>query len=270
MADWLLAHQISLRLGAFAGVFADMAAWEALAPRRERALGRAARWPGNLGIVAIDAALLRFVAPMSAVAFAEIVAARGWGLLPALGLPGWATTLAAVALLDAAIWAQHVVFHRVPALWRLHRMHHADLDLDVTSGARFHPLEILLSMAIKFAVIAALGAPALAVLLFEVLLNASSLFNHANVALPERLDRALRLALVTPDMHRVHHSIRRDETDSNFGFCMPWWDRLFGTYREAPRAGQLGMTIGLPAFRDPRELRLDRLLTQPFRNAPAG
>ena len=264
MADWLLAHQISLRLGTFAGVFAAMAAWEALAPRRERALGRAARWPGNLGIVAIDAALLRFVAPMSAVAFAEFAAARGWGLLPALGLPGLATTLAAVALLDAAIWAQHVVFHRVPALWRLHRMHHADVEFDVINGLRFHPLEMVLSMAVKLAVIAAVGAPPVAVLAFEVVLNSAAMFNHGNVTLPLRLDRVLRWMIVTPDMHRVHHSSLPEETHSNFGFNLPWWDRCFGTYVAQPRDGHTGMQLGLPMFREPRWLRLDRMLVQPW------
>jgi sterol desaturase/sphingolipid hydroxylase (fatty acid hydroxylase superfamily) len=269
MSDWLLDHEPAIRLGAFLGVFAAMAAWEAAAPRRPRTLPRAARWPGNLGVVAVDALLLRFAVPGSAVAVAAIADSRGWGVLGALALPGWLEAALAVALLDLAIWAQHVVFHRLPPLWRLHRMHHADLDLDVSSGGRFHPLEILLSIAIKFTVIVALGASPLAVLIFEVLLNASSMFNHSNVAIPQAVDRLLRLAVVTPDMHRVHHSVRRDETDSNFGFCMPWWDRAFGTYAAAPRAGQEGMTIGLPAFRDPAELRLDRLLTQPFRSDQA-
>ncbi|MBL8571825.1 MAG: sterol desaturase family protein [Phreatobacter sp.] len=262
----LLANQTVLRLGAFAGVFAAMAAWEVLAPRRPRPLPRRGRWPGNLGIVVLDTLALRVIFPVTAVAWAAAIEAKGIGLLPLAGLSGpWLVAVAAV-LLDLAIWAQHVVFHHVPVLWRLHRMHHADLDLDVTSGARFHPIEILLSMAIKFAVIALLGAPPLAVLLFEVLLNACAMFNHANVRLPAPLDALLRAVLVTPDMHRVHHSVRRDETDSNFGFCLAWWDRMFGTYRAAPAAGQLGMTIGLTAFRDPGEQRLDRMLTQPFRD----
>jgi sterol desaturase/sphingolipid hydroxylase (fatty acid hydroxylase superfamily) len=265
MSDLLLAHQQALRLGAFIGVLALMAALEAALPLRARAHGRAARWPANLGIVAVGALLLRFVFPLGAVAWAGVVEARGWGLLGAVALPAALEIAFAVILLDLAIWAQHVATHHVAPLWRLHRMHHADLDLDVTSGLRFHPLEILLSMGLKFLVIAALGASAAAVLVFEVLLNACAMFNHANLRLPAGLDRALRLVLVTPDMHRVHHSIHRDETDSNFGFCLPWWDRLFATYRAAPRDGQLAMTIGLPIFRDARELRLDRLLTQPFR-----
>jgi sterol desaturase/sphingolipid hydroxylase (fatty acid hydroxylase superfamily) len=167
------------------------------------------------------------------------------------------------------IYAQHYVFHHVPVLWRLHRMHHADLDIDVTTGLRFHPFEILLSMVIKVAVVIAAGIPVLAVLLFEVVLNATSMFNHSNVAMPGWLDRILRLIVVTPDMHRVHHSVVRRETDSNFGFNLPWWDRLFRTYQAQPAAGHDGMTIGLPIFRNPSELRIDQLLTQPFRNDPA-
>jgi sterol desaturase/sphingolipid hydroxylase (fatty acid hydroxylase superfamily) len=176
---------------------------------------------------------------------------------------------AGVVLLDLAVYLQHRVFHAVPALWRLHRVHHADLELDATTGLRFHPIEILLSMAIKIAAVAALGAPAAAVLAFEVLLNAGALFSHANLALPRGLDAVLRAVLVTPAMHRVHHSVVRAETDSNFGFCLSWWDRLFGTYRAAPAAGPDRVTIGLEAFRDPAELRLDRLLTQPFRGEGA-
>jgi sterol desaturase/sphingolipid hydroxylase (fatty acid hydroxylase superfamily) len=170
--------------------------------------------------------------------------------------------------LDLVIYVQHVVFHKVPVLWRLHRMHHADLDIDVTTGVRFHPLEIVISLLIKIAVILALGIPVVAVILFEVVLNVTSMFNHSNVSMPAWLDRVLRFIVVTPDMHRVHHSILRRETDSNFGFNLPWWDRLFGTYRAQPEAGHAGMTIGIPAFRDPAELRIDRLLTQPFRNDP--
>ncbi|MBM3524321.1 MAG: sterol desaturase family protein [Alphaproteobacteria bacterium] len=266
MNEFLATHQTVLRLGVFLGVLAIMATWECAAPRRPRSLSRVKRWPGNFGIVAVDTWMLRVVFPLTAIAWAAAVEERGIGLLPWIGLAGPLLILVAAVLLDLAIWAQHVVFHHVPLLWRLHRMHHADLDLDVTSGARFHPIEILLSMVIKFAVIAALGAPPAAVLVFEVLLNACAMFNHANVALPGALDRVLRRLLVTPDMHRIHHSVVRAETDSNFGFCLSWWDRAFATYREAPAAGQLGMTIGIDAFRDPIEQRLDRMLTQPFRD----
>jgi sterol desaturase/sphingolipid hydroxylase (fatty acid hydroxylase superfamily) len=265
MAETLLTHQNGIRLAVFALVLAVMLLWEAVAPRRARAAPRRRRWPGNLGMVLIGGLAVRIVFPVTAVAWAATIEGRGIGVLPAVGIPAWAAVPAAVVLLDLIIWAQHVVFHRVPVLWRLHRMHHADTDLDVTSGTRFHPLEILLSMAIKFAAIAALGAPTVAVLIFEILLNGCAMFNHANAAIPARAEAWLRHLLVTPDMHRIHHSWRRDETDSNFGFCLPWWDRLFGTYRAVPADGQTGMTIGLAEFRDPPEARLDRMLTQPFR-----
>jgi sterol desaturase/sphingolipid hydroxylase (fatty acid hydroxylase superfamily) len=190
---------------------------------------------------------------------------RGWGLLHAAEpLPAWLMVVTGVVVLDFAIYLQHVMFHAVPLLWRLHRMHHADLDVDVTTGARFHPIEIVLSLILKFGVIVAVGAPPLAVLVFEILLNAGSLFNHANLALPARADRVLRWLVVTPDMHRVHHSVEPVETNSNFGFTLPWWDRLCGTYRAQPEAGHEGMVLGLAQFRAPRDLRLDRLLLQPF------
>jgi sterol desaturase/sphingolipid hydroxylase (fatty acid hydroxylase superfamily) len=266
MSDLVLAKEPLIRLLVFAGIFTAMAAWEILAPRRERTLARGTRWPGNIGVVVLDTVLVRLVFPMTAVGLALVAEARGWGLFHALQLPSWASLLLAVIALDLAIYLQHVLFHAVPALWRLHRMHHADLEFDVTTGARFHPIEILLSMGIKLGVVAALGAPAAAVLLFEVLLNATSMFNHSNVRMPALFDRVLRWIVVTPDMHRVHHSIVARETNSNFGFNLPWWDRLFGTYREKPAAGHEGMTIGIEQFRDPAEQRLDRMLTQPFRD----
>jgi sterol desaturase/sphingolipid hydroxylase (fatty acid hydroxylase superfamily) len=263
-----------IRLAAFVCVLLVMAAWELWAPRRAQELGRARRWPGNLGVAALDAILVRLVLPTSAVAFALIAEAQRWGLLNAWPLPAWVAIVVGVIALDFVIYLQHVLFHAVPALWLLHRMHHADLELDVTSGARFHPVEIVLSMLIKLAAIAALGPPALAVLIFEVLLNTTSMFNHANVRLPEELDRVLRWLIVTPDMHRVHHSIDPRETNSNFGFNLPWWDRLLGTYRDQPAAGHEAMTLGIETIRDPSEQRLDRMLTQPFRigadRYPAG
>jgi sterol desaturase/sphingolipid hydroxylase (fatty acid hydroxylase superfamily) len=261
-----MAHEPVIRLGAFAAALIVVAAWEALAPRRPQLIGRARRWPGNLGVVAIGALLVRLVFPVTAVGTALLAESRGFGLLNAIRAPAWAAIPAAVIGLDLAIYLQHVLFHAVPALWRFHRMHHADLEFDVTTGVRFHPGEMVLSMGIKLAVTAVLGAPAAAVALFEVLLNATSMFNHGNVRLPLRLDRVLRWVLVTPEMHRVHHSVLRRETDSNFGFNLPWWDRLFGTYRAQPAAGHERMTIGLEQFRDPGELRLDRMLLQPFRN----
>jgi sterol desaturase/sphingolipid hydroxylase (fatty acid hydroxylase superfamily) len=259
-----------LRLASFAAVFALAALWEALAPRRARAFGRSDRWPHNLGLLVLDVALLRLVAPGAAIAVAAAAEERGWGLLNALELPGWLAVLAAVALLDLAIWVQHVMFHAVPALWRLHRVHHSDLDVDATTGTRFHPLEILISVAVKCAAVAAIGAPAVAVFIFEVLLNATAVFNHANARIPAGVERWLRLFVVTPDMHRVHHSIAYNETNSNFGFNLPWWDRLFGTYRAQPAAGHERMTIGVDAFRTREDLRLDRLLVQPFRDTPGG
>ena len=262
-------NEATIRLGAFIGVFTAMALWEAAAPRRPRSYSRLARWPSNLAIVAFNTVLLRLLLPATALSLALIAAQRGWGLLNNLRLPWWSTVVVSVVLLDLAIYLQHVMFHAVPALWRLHRMHHADLEIDVTTGARFHPIEIILSMLIKFGVVAALGASAVGVLIFEVLLNATSMFNHGNVRIPVGLDSWLRWFGVTPDMHRIHHSILVGETNSNFGFNLPWWDRLLGTYRDQPAAGHQGMTIGIEQFRDGRELWLDRMLLQPFRG-PAG
>ncbi|KAB2849577.1 MAG: sterol desaturase family protein [Hyphomicrobiaceae bacterium] len=266
MTGFLLAYEPAIRIAAFTAIFIVMAAWEVLAPRRGQGIGRMARWPSNLGVVLLDTILVRVLFPMSAVALALFAAAKAWGLMNAWPVPYWLAVLIAAVLLDCVIYLQHVLFHAVPALWRLHRMHHADLEFDVTTGARFHPIEIVLSMLIKLTVIAALGAPALAVLIFEVLLNATAMFNHSNVRLPERIDRVARWFVVTPDMHRVHHSIAVRETNSNFGFNLPWWDRLFGTYRDQPAAGHQHMTIGIEQFRDPAEQRLDRMLTQPFRS----
>jgi sterol desaturase/sphingolipid hydroxylase (fatty acid hydroxylase superfamily) len=266
--SWLLAHEPLLRFASFAGLLALLAAWERLAPRRPLAVGRARRWPANLGLAALSALALQ-VTPLAAVGLAAAGEARGTGLLPLLGLRGWAGGLAALILLDLAIYAQHVLFHKLPALWRLHRVHHADLDLDVSTGVRFHPGEIALSLALKLGAVAALGPPAAAVLLFEIGLNASALFHHSNASLPPRLDRALRWLWVTPDMHLTHHSCERAETDSCYGFALTWWDHLFGTYRAAPAAGRERAVIGLREFRDPRELRLGALLLQPLR-APGG
>ena len=263
----MLTREAAIRLGVFITVFAAMALWEAASPRRPRSYSRFRRWPSNLTVVALNTAFVRILLPATAVSLALAGERRGWGLFNNLPVPAWMAVVASVVLLDVAIYLQHVMFHAVPALWRVHRMHHTDLDFDVTTGARFHPIEIVLSMLIKFAVVVALGAPALGVLVFEVLLNASSMFNHGNVRIPVRLDRYLRWFVVTPDMHRVHHSIVVDETNSNFGFNLPWWDRLLGTYRDQPAAGHQGMTIGIEQFREARELWLDRMLLQPFRGA---
>jgi len=265
----MFSNEAAIRLGAFLAVFTAIALWEAAVPRRPRSYSRLRRWPSNLVIVALNTALVRILLPATAVSLALAGERRGWGLLNDLAVPLWAAVVVSVVLLDLAIYLQHVMFHAVPALWRVHRMHHTDLDFDVTTGARFHPIEIVVSMLIKFGVVVALGTPALGVLIFEVLLNATSMFNHGNVRLPVGLDRYLRWLVVTPDMHRVHHSIVVGETNSNFGFNLPWWDRLLGTYRDQPAAGHDGMTIGIEQFRAARELWLDRMLSQPFRG-PAG
>ena len=256
----LLLHEPAIRLGFFFGVFALMALWEILAPRRPLTVSRPWRWANNLGIVFLNTALVRVIFPTSAVALAITAESQGWGLLYYLAV------LIAVVALDLIIYLQHVLFHAVPALWRLHRLHHADLDYDLTTGARFHPVEILLSMLIKFAAILVLGPPAVAVLIFEVVLNAMAMFNHGNVRLPLGLDRVLRLLVVTPDMHRVHHSIEDHETNSNFGFNLSLWYRVFGTYKDQPDAGHTGMTIGIRDFRNEQEVdRLPGMLALPFR-----
>lgn len=270
MIEMVVAHEGAFRFAAFLGVFIAVAGWEAASPRRLRRFMRRERWPHNLGLLVLNGVLLRLVAPGAAIAVAIAGEVHGWGLLPASAIPAWAQAAVAVVLLDLAIYFQHVLFHAVPMLWRLHRLHHADTDFDVTTGTRFHPIEIVVSMAIKCAVVAALGAPAIAVLAFEVLLNATAMFNHANGRLPVSIDRWLRWMVVTPDMHRIHHSIVARETNSNFGFNLPYWDHFFGTYRAQPAHGHEAMTIGLAAFRDRQEVRLDRLLLQPFRRAPAG
>ena len=262
--------ELYVRTGAALGIFSLMAVWELVAPRRAMSVGRVPRWPSNLGILLLDALLVRLLIPTAAVGMAVIAAQRGWGLLNITAWPPLVEGLIGFLVLDLVIYLQHVAFHKVPLLWRLHRMHHADLDIDLTTWLRFHPVEILLSMLLKMAVVVLIGVPAAAVIAFEVVLNATSIFNHSNVAMPAWVDRVVRLLVVTPDMHRTHHSILRRETDSNFGFNLPWWDRLFGTYRVAPEAGHEGMTVGLPIFRDPKELRFDRLITQPFRDDKPG
>lgn len=258
-----------VRTSVAAAVFTLMALWEWLAPRRPRTAPRAERWPSNLGLVALNTVLLRLLMPTSLVVFASLLEAGGWGLLGLTSLPMWLEFLVALVLLDLLIYGQHVLFHRVPWLWRLHRMHHADTDIDVTNGLRFHPLEIVLSMGIKLIAVAVLGAPAMAVLVFEVILNALAVFNHANARLPDDLDRALRPWIVTPDMHRIHHSWLPAEHHRNFGFNLSVWDRWFGTYVAEPSQGQLGMTIGLRDFREPEWRRIDRLLMQPWASPKA-
>lgn len=263
----LLRYEPVIRLGCFATILLLMMLWEWRQPRRSLSLRRAQRWPANLGVIVVDSLVVRWVFPVLAVGVAGLAEAQGWGLLNWLDTPSWLALIASLLLLDLAIYAQHVLLHTAPLLWRLHRVHHSDLDFDVTTALRFHPLEITLSMLIKLIVVAGLGAPPVAVMLFEVILNATAMFNHGNVRLPERLDRTLRWMLVTPDMHRIHHSIDPEETNSNFGFNLPWWDRLLGTYRDQPRDGHIGMTIGLECFRDRSATCFIGLLAQPFLNA---
>jgi len=259
-------HEAAIRLGLFLSIFAIMALWEVSAPRRALTVSKAVRWGNNLGLVAFNTILLRLLFPAAAVGMAAFASDQGWGLLNHFRIPAWVAILAAVIAMDFVVWLQHIMVHAVPALWRLHRVHHADLDYDLTTGARFHPIEIILSMLIKFATIMVLGPPVVAVILFEVILNGVAMFNHGNVRLPLALDRVLRWLIVTPDMHRVHHSVEDDEANSNFGFNLSWWDRLFGTYRDQPRGGHEGMTIGIHGYRQPREVSwLPGLLALPFR-----
>ncbi|MBP0466164.1 sterol desaturase family protein [Roseomonas sp. PWR1] len=260
----MLAQEPLIRLSVFAAVLLAMVALEHAFPRRPQRLSWR-RWPSNLGLVALSSLLLRLLAPAGAVGVALWAESQGLGLFRWIDAPFWVAAPVAVLLLDLLIYFQHRVFHAVPALWRLHRVHHADPELDASSGLRFHPVEILLSLAIKAVAVTLLGAPAEAVLVFEVLLNATALFNHANLALPAWVDRPLRWLLVTPDMHRVHHSEIERETNSDFGFCLSSWDRIFGTYIAEPEKGQLGMVIGIEGYRADEQQRLDRLLVQPFR-----
>ena len=270
MTGLILANEPLIRMTIFLGILVAMAIWEVAAPRRRREIPRLIRWSNNLGIVVIDTLLVRLTFPIVAVGLAVMAEAQGWGLFNIFDIPFWLAFMLSVLALDLAIYLQHVMFHAVPALWRLHRMHHADLEFDVSTGLRFHPVEILLSMGIKLAVVVALGPPAIAVLVFEVLLNATAMFNHSNIRIPAAIDRVLRLIVVTPDMHRIHHSIHPSETNSNFGFNLPWWDRLLGTYRAQPKEGHEGMTIGIEQFRDRRDLWLDRMLIQPLRGPASG
>lgn len=254
----------TIRLSVFAAVLLLVALWEIVAPRRPLLDNKRRRWFANLSLVVIDTAAVRLLFPILPVALAQFTGVRGWGIFNVLQMSPWLKILLTLIILDFIIYLQHVLFHHIPALWRLHRMHHTDLDLDVTSGNRFHPLEIVISTLIKMAAVLFLGAPAAAVLAFEVVLNACAMFNHGNIRLPAGIDRLLRLFLVTPDMHRIHHSTIVRETNSNFGFNLPWWDRICGTYRPQPEKGHLGMTIGLMEYRDPEKLTLLRLLLQPF------
>lgn len=264
MNHFVLTYEGATRFLFFLGILVLMAFWERLAPRRHLNTSKSLRWYSNLGLVFIDTLALRLLLPVQAVGMALFVENHGWGILNNIALPFWMAVVIGVVGLDLVIYLQHTIFHFIPAFWRLHQVHHTDLDFDVTTGIRFHPIEILLSMGIKMATVVFLGPSAIAVILFEILLNATSMFNHGNVRLPGPIDRVLRLVVVTPEMHRVHHSVLIRETNSNFGFNLPWWDRLLGTYRAQPEAGHEGMNIGLSQFRDPKSLTLPWLLILPF------
>jgi sterol desaturase/sphingolipid hydroxylase (fatty acid hydroxylase superfamily) len=257
-----MAHEPFIRLAVFLGVFTAVAIWESLSPRRKLDTSKNLRWISNISVTLIGTAVVRGLFPVLAVTFAANESTMG--LLHQIPLPFFVRVVIGVLALDLIIYGQHVMFHSIPLLWRLHMMHHADLDMDVTTGLRFHPVEIVLSMGIKLAAILLVGPPVLAVILFEILLNATSMFNHGNIRMEAGLDSLLRLFVVTPDMHRVHHSVVILETNSNFGFNLPWWDRLFGTYRAQPAAGHDDMVLGLSQFRNPQRLTLPWLLALPF------
>jgi len=256
-------NDATIRLAVFVGVLAAMALLQLLFPRRQLQLGYR-RWPANLALVAVDIVFVRLLLPTGALGIAIWAEQAGFGLFHWLGIGGGVAVLLSLLLLDLLIYAQHVMFHAVPILWRLHRVHHADQEIDVSTGLRFHPIEILISMLIKMGAVALLGAPAIAVLLFEILLNGMAMFNHSNVRLPLRFDSMLRTLLVTPDMHRVHHSVLVSETNSNYGFNLSLWDRLFGSYVAQPEYGHDAMRIGLPDFQSGRSDSLKDLLLLPF------
>ena len=268
MMDWFINNEPGIRIVAFLGILIGMMAWEYFRPARKLQYPRWLRWSSNLGIVVINTAVLRLTLPMLAAGAAVWAEAQHWGWLNQTSWPFWVEVIFALLLFDFAIYLQHVMVHAVPLFWRFHRLHHADLDYDATTGLRFHPIEILFSMGLKMLLVIAVGAPLLAVIIFEIILNSASLFNHGNVRLPAWLEPWARAFIVTPDMHRVHHSAIREETNSNYGFSLSIWDRLFGTYRDQPTLGHEHMVIGLEYFRDERELYLHRLLVQPLLNSP--
>lgn len=264
--EFVTSHETIIRLTFFFGILALMAVLEMSFPKRPLTVSKPVRWLNNLGLVFLNTFLLRLIFPAAAVGMASFAELQGWGVFNYYQVPFWLAVSLSFMLMDMVIYLQHVMVHAVPTLWRLHRVHHADLDYDVTTGSRFHPIEIILSMVIKFATIAVLGAPVLAVIIFEIVLNAAAMFNHSNLQMPASLDKVLRWFIVTPDMHRVHHSVEDDEANSNFGFNLPWWDRIFGTYKAQPRNGHDGMIIGIDKYRDIRDVSwLPGMLTLPFK-----
>jgi sterol desaturase/sphingolipid hydroxylase (fatty acid hydroxylase superfamily) len=264
LIDFILGNEPLVRLSFFIGVFLVMAFGEVVFPRRSLNVSKTRRWTANLTITFTNGFLVRFIFGAGATGFAIIVQDRGWGVLNIIETPLWLQVAISLIVLDFIIYMQHLIFHHVPLLWRLHKVHHTDLDYDVTTGARFHPFEIMLSMGIKMGAIFFLGAPPISVILFEIALNASAMFNHGNVSLPERADKLIRLVIVTPDMHRVHHSVVIREFNSNFGFSVSWWDRIFGTYKASPEKGHLDMNIGRASHREQNRLNYFYLLAIPF------
>lgn len=259
-----MGNELLIRLSFFFGILLMMYLWEIIAPRRPLITSKATRWFSNLGLVLIDSIAVRLIFPTALVGFALFVQQRGWGLFNQFELRYLVKVIFSVLILDFTIYLQHVMFHVVPLLWRLHMVHHTDMDIDTTTGVRFHPIEIVLSLGIKMIVVVLIGPPPVAVVIFEILLNGTSMFNHGNVRYSQNIDSILRLLVVTPEMHRVHHSTIRWESNSNLGFNFPWWDRLFGTYRPQPAKGHLEMTIGLDQYKEPKKLTLAWLLVLPF------
>ncbi|VAW20607.1 Fatty acid hydroxylase family (carotene hydroxylase/sterol desaturase) [hydrothermal vent metagenome] len=261
----------AFRMSIFAGIFAIMTVLEAWLPRRKRRFERLKRWPTNIGLLLADIAAIStmgFVVPVSAVLIAIWAAANGWGLLNNVDWPIWVEWIIAIVVLDLVIWSQHLITHKIPLLWRLHRVHHSDVEMDATTAIRFHPVEIIFSVFVKSAAILLLGPAAIVVVIFEALVNGSAIFNHANFSLPPMADRLIRLLLVTPDMHRVHHSVHVRETDSNYGFALSIWDRIFGTYIAQPKDGHDKMVIGLNQWQDEAPNRWSWALALPFYNPP--
>jgi sterol desaturase/sphingolipid hydroxylase (fatty acid hydroxylase superfamily) len=268
MESWVLQNESTLRLTTFVVVFFAIAIWEWVSPKRKRLTTLATRWVNNLSLMLINTLLIRLFFPMAAVGIALIIKEQQIGLLNLIEIHPVAAVTLSVILLDCAIYWQHRLMHKIPLLWRMHRVHHADPEFDVTTGLRFHPLEIAVSMIYKTLIIVLLGAPFLAVLIFELLLNAGSLFNHGNINLTARIDTVLRWVIVTPDMHRIHHSTDAIESNRNFGFALSWWDHFFGSYQPTPNLAHEAMPIGLDEYRDPKHaVFLSGVLSIPFMTA---
>lgn len=264
MLDYIASHEPTIRLSFFLGTLGMIGIWQVVAPKRPQTVSTLWRWLNNFGVTFLNTFLLRLLFPILAVGLAAIAEENGWGILNIIEIPIALSIVIAVILQDLVIYWQHVIFHRVGFLWRFHKMHHADVDYDVSTGARFHPVEIILSMLLKLVVVFLLGPPVVAVIIFEILLSSVAMFNHANAGLPEKIDQMMRKIVVTPDMHRVHHSVIRGEHNSNYGFNLPWWDYLFGTYLSQPSAGHDKMTIGLSEYQEERKQSILWMLSLPF------